>query len=78
MKDVIFISICFMIIYRIKKLDDVWKFMLILYLYNASVFLNGYCIESPFVKIPQEPKIFDFLESDDEEEVNGEEYVHLW
>ena len=37
--DVIFVSICFMIIYIIKNLDDDWNVMLILCLYNASVFL---------------------------------------
>ena len=40
-------------------------------------FLLCFCIESPFVKIPQEPKIVDFLESDYKEEVNGEEYVKI-
>ena len=39
------------------------------------VFLLLFCIDSQFKKIPQEPKIVDFLESDDEEEVNSEEYV---
>ena len=39
------------------------------------VFLLCLCIESLFEKIPQEPNIVAFLESNDEEEVNGEEYV---
>ena len=39
------------------------------------VFLLCFCTESPFVKIAQELKIVDFLDSDDEEEVSGEEYV---
>ena len=39
------------------------------------VFLLYFCIESQFVKIPQEFKIVGFLESGNEEEVNGEEYA---
>ena len=36
---VVFISICFMIIYRINDSDDDWNFMLILIVNNASGFL---------------------------------------
>ena len=42
------------------------------------VFLLCFCIESPFEKIPQEPKIVYFLESDVQEELNGEKYVKRW
>ena len=31
------------------------------------IVLLWFCIESPFVKIPQEPKIIGLLDSDDEE-----------
>ena len=37
--DVIFISICFMILYKIKNQDADWKIMLALFLYHSSVFL---------------------------------------
>ena len=39
------------------------------------VFSLCFCIESPFAKIPQEPKIVDLLKSDNKEEVNGDKYV---
>ena len=34
-----------------------------------------FCIESPFLNIPQEPNIVDLFESYDKELVNSEEYV---
>ena len=49
--------------------------MLILCLYNTSILLFMFFIESPCAKIPREPKIVDILESGDEEEVNSEEYL---
>ena len=32
--------------------------------YADVVILLCFCIESPFIKIPQEPKIVDFMDSD--------------
>ena len=60
--DVIFVSICFMIIY-IMLIDMLFSYeghiMLL-------VFLLFFCIKTPFVKTPQENTIVDFLESDEE------------
>ena len=39
------------------------------------VFLLSFCVDSPFVKIPQEPKMVDFFDSDNKEEINGKENV---
>ena len=46
--------------------------MLILCVNNAYGFLMMFFIDSLFEVIPQEPKIVHFLESDNEEEVNGD------
>ena len=73
--DVILISICFMILYIIKNwmlIDMVFSY----YVYTMLLlFLLCFCIELPFVKILHEAKIVDLLDSDDKEEVNGEEYL---
>ena len=42
------------------------------------VFLLYIFIESPFVKIPQDYNIVDFLGYDEWEEVNSEEYIKRW
>ena len=68
----IFISICFVIFYGLKVrmlIENVCSYYSYIML---LVFLLCFCIESPFLKILQEPKIVDFWESDDKEEVNGE------
>ena len=52
--------------------ENLWSYYAYIML---LVFLLYFCIDSPFEKIPQEPKSVDLFESDDEEEVNGEEYV---
>ena len=53
----------------IEMLGSYYAYIMIL------VFSLCFCIESPFAKIPQEPKIVDLLKSDNKEEVNGDKYV---
>ena len=48
--------------------------MLILFLYNASGFLIMFLYRVTICK-DTTGTFFDFLESDDEEELNGEEYI---
>ena len=58
-----------------------WILIEILFSYDPSTTLLVlslyFCIDSPYVRIPQESKIADFLDSGDDEEVNSEEYIKI-